>query len=55
MPHVRVGDVVTILNDTTRYDVTQVEGDMARLWPADPDDKRGGQWILTSLLRVVSA
>lgn len=53
-PVFRVGDVVTILDGDTRYDVTRVEGDMARVWPADPV-AGDGKWVFVTQLRPAAA
>lgn len=51
---IEVGDVVTIHNGTTTWDVTQVsyldEPGYAKVWPTDLDDEREGRWVNVELL-----
>lgn len=50
---IQPGDVVTILDNVTTYDVTEVADDMARIWPVDEADTRSGQWVGLDLLRPI--
>jgi hypothetical protein len=47
------GDVVTVHTGSRQFDVTEINGDLARLWPVIDSDDSMGKWVGVGLLHRV--